>query len=169
MTEGYLWKGIFDFLLGKRERAFENLLKAEDFADRVRAAIINLTRGWMYYDLGQFDLSQEFNQKTWNVLLLFFPDPWPKKRHHKRRLIQPEFISVIARCMAKDGILHLATDWQPYADHMLEVLDSSEDFINLSPSGDYCERPEWRPRTKYEQRGERLGHEVRDLLYQRRS
>ena len=73
-AEGYLWKGIFDFLLGKRERAFENLLKAEDFADRIRAAIINLTRGWMYYDLGQFDLSQEFNQKTWDVLLLFFPD-----------------------------------------------------------------------------------------------
>jgi tRNA (guanine-N7-)-methyltransferase len=98
---------------------------------------------------------------------VYFPDPWPKKRHHKRRLIQPGFIAEIARCMATDGILHLATDWQPYADHMLEVLDSSPDFVNLSPTGDYCERPEWRPHTKYEQRGERLGHEVRDLLYQR--
>ena len=98
---------------------------------------------------------------------VYFPDPWPKKRHHKRRLIQPGFITEIARCMATDGILHLATDWQPYADHMLEVLESSPDFVNLSPSGDYCERPEWRPHTKYEQRGERLGHQVRDLLYQR--
>jgi tRNA (guanine-N7-)-methyltransferase len=98
---------------------------------------------------------------------VYFPDPWPKKRHHKRRLIQPGFITEIARCMATDGILHLATDWQPYADHMLEVLGSSPDFVNLSPTGDYCERPEWRPHTKYEQRGERLGHEVRDLLYQR--
>jgi len=98
---------------------------------------------------------------------IYFPDPWPKKRHHKRRLIQPDFIGEIARCMAPDGILHLATDWQPYADHMLEVLDSTPDFVNLSPTGDYCERPGWRPYTKYEQRGERLGHEVRDLLYQK--
>jgi len=98
---------------------------------------------------------------------IYFPDPWPKKRHHKRRLIQPEFISEIARCMAPGGILHMATDWQPYADHMVEVLQFSPDFVNLSPTGDYCERPAWRPHTKYEQRGERLGHEVRDLLYQR--
>jgi len=98
---------------------------------------------------------------------IYFPDPWPKKRHHKRRLIQSDFIGEIARCMAADGILHLATDWQPYADHMLEVLGSSADFVNLSPTGDYCERPDWRPHTKYEQRGERLGHKVRDLLYQR--
>lgn len=98
---------------------------------------------------------------------IYFPDPWPKKRHHKRRLIQPDFISEISRCMAADGILHLATDWQPYADHMLEVMQASKDFTNLSPKGDYCERPTWRPHTKYEQRGERLGHEVRDLLYQK--
>lgn len=114
-------------------------------------------------------LQQRIEAGSLSGVRIYFPDPWPKKRHHKRRLIQPEFISVIARCMAADGILHLATDWQPYADHMLEVLDSSADFVNLSPSGDYCERPKWRPHTKYEQRGERLGHEVRDLLYQRRS
>ncbi len=65
------------------------------------------------------------------------------------------------------SILHLATDWQPLADHFLEVMPGSTDFDNLSDSGDYCERPEWRPYTKYEKRGERLGHEVRDLLYQR--
>lgn len=98
---------------------------------------------------------------------IYFSDPWPKKRHHKRRLIQPEFVSQMAHCMERGAILHLATDWQPYAEHMLEVLQSSPDFVNLSPTGDYCDRPDWRPRTKYEQRGERLGHEVRDLLYQK--
>ncbi len=98
---------------------------------------------------------------------IYFADPWPKKRHHKRRLIQPEFVGELARCLAIDGVLHLATDWQPYADHVLKVMQASREFTNLSPSGDYVERPDWRPRTKYEARGERLGHEVRDLLYQR--
>ena len=98
---------------------------------------------------------------------IYFPDPWPKKRHHKRRLIQAEFTGQIAACMAGGAVLHLATDWQPYAEHMLEVLQSSPDFKNLSPAGDYCERPAWRPHTKYEQRGERLGHEVRDILYKK--
>jgi len=98
---------------------------------------------------------------------IYFADPWPKKRHHKRRLIQPAFVDQLARCIKKDGILHMATDWQPYADHILEVMQSRTDFVNLSETGDYCERPEWRPYTKYEERGESLGHEVRDLLYQR--
>ena len=98
---------------------------------------------------------------------IYFADPWPKKRHHKRRIIQTEFVAELARCLAKDGILHLATDWQPFADHVLEIMQTSKEFTNLSPEGDYCERPEWRPHTKYEARGERLGHEVRDLLYQR--
>jgi len=98
---------------------------------------------------------------------IYFADPWPKKRHHKRRLIQPEFVDTLARCIATGGIFHMATDWQPYADHVLEVMQPRSDFINLSATGDYCERPEWRPYTKYEERGERLGHVVRDLLYQR--
>ncbi len=98
---------------------------------------------------------------------IYFADPWPKKRHHKRRLIQPEFVDQLARCMRSGGILHMATDWQPYAEHILEVMQSRSDFINLSPSGDYCETPGWRPHTKYEKRGERLGHVVRDFLYQR--
>jgi tRNA (guanine-N7-)-methyltransferase len=98
---------------------------------------------------------------------IYFADPWPKKRHHKRRLIQPEFVDHLARCLSEGGILHMATDWQPYAEHILEVMQPRSDFKNLSPTGDYCETPGWRPRTKYEKRGERLGHEVRDLLYQR--
>jgi len=98
---------------------------------------------------------------------IYFADPWPKKRHHKRRIIQPEFVAELARVIASGGILHMATDWTPYAEHMLEVMQSNPDFVNLSRDGDYCERPDWRPYTKYEDRGERLGHEVRDLLFQR--
>ena len=98
---------------------------------------------------------------------IYFSDPWPKKRHHKRRIIQAGFVGLLARCMTKGGILHLATDWQPYAEHMLDVMQTNSDFVNLSAGGDYCDRPDWRPYTKYEQRGQRLGHAVRDLLYQR--
>jgi tRNA (guanine-N7-)-methyltransferase len=112
-------------------------------------------------------LQQRISVDSLAGVRIYFADPWPKKRHHKRRIVQPEFVSHLARCMAKDAILHLATDWQPYADHMLEVMQTSANFVNLSPTGDYCERPDWRPYTKYEARGERLGHEVRDLLYQR--
>jgi len=96
---------------------------------------------------------------------IFFPDPWPKKRHHKRRLIQPEFVELLASRMKVGAILHLATDWAPYAEHMLEVMRAATCFENLSVAGDTCQRPAWRPRTKYEQRGERLGHPVSDLLF----
>ncbi|MCW8924907.1 MAG: tRNA (guanosine(46)-N7)-methyltransferase TrmB [Xanthomonadales bacterium] len=99
---------------------------------------------------------------------IYFPDPWPKKRHHKRRIIQPDFVAELARCMASGGLLHLATDWQNYAEHMLEVMAGSPDFVNLSGNADYVERPRWRPHTKYEKRGERLGHVVRDMLYRRK-
>ena len=71
---------------------------------------------------------------------IYFADPWPKKRHHKRRIIQAEFVNQLARCMSKDSILHLATDWQPYADHVLEVMQSSPDFINLSPNAYISQR-----------------------------
>jgi len=98
---------------------------------------------------------------------IFFPDPWPKKRHHKRRLIQPQFLTLLASRMKHGAILHLATDWTPYAEHMLDVLGQSPHFENLSESGGGCARPEWRPRTKYEMRGERLGHGVIDLLLRR--
>jgi len=98
---------------------------------------------------------------------IYFPDPWPKKRHHKRRLIQPSLIELLASRMSPGALLHLATDWEPYAEHMLQVMRSSQGFVNLSPSGNYCDKPEWRPQTKYEKRGERLGHQVRDLLFKR--
>jgi tRNA (guanine-N7-)-methyltransferase len=99
---------------------------------------------------------------------VYFPDPWPKKRHHKRRIVQPAFIDLLASRMQSGAILHLATDWMPYAEHMLEVMRASRAFENLAPGGGHCARPSWRPRTKYERRGERLGHPVSDLVFRRR-
>ena len=98
---------------------------------------------------------------------IWFPDPWPKKRHHKRRIIQPDFVALLAARLTPGGLLHLSTDWQPYADHMLEVLSAEPRLRNCSPTGGFCARPEWRPETKYERRGQRLGHETRDLLFER--
>jgi tRNA (guanine-N7-)-methyltransferase len=98
---------------------------------------------------------------------IYFPDPWPKKRHHKRRLVQPEFVDTLAGSLAPGGVLHIATDWAPYAEYMTEVLSTRPSFRNLAASGDYSARPDWRPQTRYERRGVRLGHRVYDLLYER--
>jgi tRNA (guanine-N7-)-methyltransferase len=100
---------------------------------------------------------------------IYFPDPWPKKRHHKRRLIQPQFLRLLASRMRPQGILHLATDWVPYAEHMLEATAGVDEFVNLSLLDGFCDKPAWRPETKYERRGERLGHQVRDLLLERKA
>lgn len=98
---------------------------------------------------------------------IYFPDPWPKKRHHKRRIIQPPFVELLAQKMHAGSILHMATDWEPYAEHMLEVMHNRADFESLSPDGGFCLKPGWRPATKYEKRGERLGHCVFDLVFRR--
>jgi tRNA (guanine-N7-)-methyltransferase len=99
---------------------------------------------------------------------LYFPDPWPKQRHHKRRIVQPGFVSLLAKKLAPGSVLHMATDWAPYAEHMLSVLASSDEFENLSTSGEYCPRPNWRAGTRYESRGRKLGHQVHDLIFRRR-
>lgn len=101
-------------------------------------------------------------------LHLYFPDPWHKKKHNKRRIIQADFISLAVERMAPDGIIHLATDWAPYAEHMLEVMEQAVGLENCAGSGQYSPRPDYRPDTKFERRGERLGHGVWDLLYRRR-
>ena len=97
---------------------------------------------------------------------LFFPDPWPKKRHHKRRLVKPEFAALAARKLAPGGLLHAATDWPDYAEQILAVL-SAEPLLENTAAG-YAPRPERRPRTKFELRGERLGHPVHDFVFRRR-
>jgi tRNA (guanine-N7-)-methyltransferase len=99
---------------------------------------------------------------------LWFPDPWHKKRHHKRRLLQPAFVAALVARLAPGGYLHCATDWQPYAEQMLEVLDGEPALVNTAPAG-YAPRPGWRPLTKFEQRGLKLGHGVRDLVFTRRA
>jgi tRNA (guanine-N7-)-methyltransferase len=98
---------------------------------------------------------------------IWFPDPWPKKRHHKRRLIQPEFVALLASRTAPAGLLHLATDWQEYAEHMLAVLGAAPDWRNAVGPGAYAEKPDWRIETHFERRGLNLGHGVWDLLYRK--
>jgi tRNA (guanine-N7-)-methyltransferase len=97
---------------------------------------------------------------------VFFPDPWPKKKHHKRRLIQPAFVALVASRLAPGGTLHCATDWQPYAEQMLAVLAAEPSLTN--PSDAYAPRPAYRPLTKFEQRGLNLGHGVWDLVFSKR-
>ena len=98
---------------------------------------------------------------------IYFPDPWPKKRHHKRRLIQPEFVKLLASRVTSGGLLHLATDWAEYAEHMLEVLDASDQWHNKAGPGAYSPSPDWRINTHFEKRGVRLGHGVWDLIHEK--
>jgi len=100
-------------------------------------------------------------------LYLFFPDPWHKKKHHKRRIVQRSFLELLHNKLAADGFFHAATDWEPYAEHMLEVLNESADLFSNTATNDFVERPEERPLTKFEQRGIRLGHGVWDLIFKR--
>lgn len=100
-------------------------------------------------------------------LQLFFPDPWHKKRHHKRRIVQTEFVELIRTKLAIGGHLHMATDWEPYAQHMAEVVNNNSAYTNTAAEGDYVPRPDYRPITKFETRGQKLGHGVWDLIYER--
>jgi tRNA (guanine-N7-)-methyltransferase len=97
---------------------------------------------------------------------VFFPDPWPKKRHHKRRLLQPEFVTALSKRLEPHGYLHVATDWQEYAEHILEVLSAEASLENTAER--YAPRPPYRPQTKFETRGLKLGHGVWDIIFRRR-
>lgn len=98
---------------------------------------------------------------------LYFPDPWPKKKHHKRRIVQPDWVRLIHAKLAPGGVLHMATDWRDYADHMMAVMNQAEGFVNHAGGGRFSPRPAWRPETKFERRGEKLGHGVWDLLFEK--
>jgi tRNA (guanine-N7-)-methyltransferase len=100
---------------------------------------------------------------------IFFPDPWPKKRHHKRRLIQRPFIHLIATKLKPHCNIHLATDWENYAEHMSQVMSGCEEFANTADNGRFVARPASRPLTKFESRGQRLGHGVWDLVFQKKT
>jgi tRNA (guanine-N7-)-methyltransferase len=117
----------------------------------------------------QFDgvevLKDCFNENTIDAIHIYFPDPWHKKRHHKRRLIQAKFIDSIIPKLKNKGRIHVATDWQEYALHIQEVFAEYSQFINIEKENAFTQRPEWRPITKFERRGINLGHESYDLVY----
>ncbi len=113
-------------------------------------------------------LEQEIPVASLAGVRVYFPDPWPKKRHHKRRLIQPPFVALLAARVAPGGLLHLATDWAAYAEYMRDVLESASEWRNHVAPGAFSPRPAWRIKTRFEQRGIRLGHGVWDLVYERR-
>lgn len=114
-------------------------------------------------------LAQGIGPGALDRVQLFFPDPWPKTRHHKRRILSPQFVSLLGRVIRPGGTFHAATDWEPYAEQMLAALESpGSQFVNTAGPGRFAERPAERPLTRFERRGERLGHRVRDLVFRRR-
>jgi tRNA (guanine-N7-)-methyltransferase len=117
----------------------------------------------------QFDgvevLKDCFSENSIDGIHVYFPDPWHKKRHHKRRLIQPEFIKSIIPKLKNQGRFHIATDWQQYAIHIQEVFAEFPQFNNIEDNNAFTSRPEWRPITKFERRGINLGHLSYDLVY----
>ena len=113
-------------------------------------------------------LEECFPPQSIDRLQLYFPDPWHKKKHNKRRIVQPQFVQLVREKLRPGGLLHMATDWQHYAEQMLEPLDEAEGFETIAGIGQYSPRPDYRPMTKFEKRGERLGHGVWDLIYKKR-
>ena len=111
-------------------------------------------------------LSRQLPDASLAAVLLYFPDPWPKKRHHKRRIVQPAFVAQVARKLEPGGRFRLATDWQHYAEQMLEVVGNSA-LLENEFDGGYAPRPDSRPLTRFETRGQRLGHEVWDLSFRK--
>jgi len=112
-------------------------------------------------------LERQIASQWLQEILIFFPDPWPKKRHHKRRLLQPAFVQQLAERLVPGGVLRIATDWQPYALEMLTTLGAVARFQNLAAGGAFVARPAERQPTRFERRGARLGHEVFDLAFGR--
>ncbi|HSS46217.1 MAG TPA: tRNA (guanosine(46)-N7)-methyltransferase TrmB [Burkholderiales bacterium] len=135
-----------------------NLLKQIDAAELSNVRIIQ-------HDAMEV-LQQMLAPDSFSGVHIFFPDPWPKKRHYKRRLIQPDFVSLLCQRMKTGAYLHVATDWQDYAEHILAVLDAELGLANTAEN--YASRPAYRPLTKFELRGLKLGHRVWDLVFKRK-
>lgn len=113
------------------------------------------------------EVLEDLPEQSMARVYLLFPDPWSKKRHHKRRLVQPEFVGKMRRILKPGGIFHVATDWDDYAWHIQAVMEASDGFVNCAGFGKFYPRPADRPSTRYEQRGLQRGREARDLLYTR--
>ncbi|MEH6548642.1 MAG: tRNA (guanosine(46)-N7)-methyltransferase TrmB [Pseudomonadales bacterium] len=110
-------------------------------------------------------LNQCIADNSLHRVQLYFPDPWHKKKHNKRRIVQPEFVELVRRKLQPGGLFHMATDWENYAEQMLGVMSAAPGYKNQADG--FAERPEWRPVTKFQNRGEKLGHGVWDLLFER--
>lgn len=113
-------------------------------------------------------LEQKIPDNSLSGIHLFFPDPWQKRRHHKRRIVRPSFMTLLNKKLKSTGYFHTATDWEHYAKDMLKILSSATGLINTSKDKGYCQRPEYRPLTKFENRGLRLGHGVWDLIFEKK-
>lgn len=131
------------------------------------AGELGLTNLRVYQHDGVEVMSDSIGNESLDCVQLFFPDPWHKKRHHKRRIVQADFVESIRRHLKIGGVFHMATDWENYAEHMLEIMSNAPGFENTSTTQDYIPRPDSRPLTKFEQRGHRLGHGVWDLMFKR--
>ena len=131
------------------------------------ARIADITNLRSYCDDAVEVLKQCIPDGSLSRVQIYFPDPWHKKRHHKRRLVQPAFIESIRPKLAIGGVIHMATDWENYGEQMLEVMSAAEGFKNQAGDNQYAPRPDYRPLTKFEKRGHRLGHGVWDLLFER--
>lgn len=108
-----------------------------------------------------------FNENTIDRIQLFFPDPWHKKKHNKRRIVTHNFVQLVRSRLNLDGVFHMSTDWKAYAEQMLEIMEQSDGFSNCAGAGKFSVKPNYRPLTKFEIRGERLGHDVWDLVFKR--
>ena len=147
-----------------------NFLGAEVHAPGVGHALLaieksSLTNARVFHGDAVTLLEKHISDGSLQQINIWFPDPWHKARHNKRRLIQAGFVDLLVKKLTPGGLLHLATDWEPYAQHMLSVLSESTLLRNTAVTGAFSEKPNWRPNTHFERRGERLGHGVWDLLF----
>ena len=119
----------------------------------------------IFHDDVMLVLEQSIPDNSLDGVQLFFPDPWPKTKHHKRRIVNDVFVDKLAKKLKPGGYLHMATDWEDYAIYMMKVMSSRKDFVNQAGEAVYSPRPDYRPQTKFESRGQKLGHGVWDLIF----
>lgn len=155
-----------------RENPHVNILGVEVHTAGVGHALLGIEKHQLSnVRLVQHDamevLEQMLSPASIDRILLLFPDPWHKKRHHKRRIVQKDFTNAVATGLVRGGLLHCATDWEEYAHWMLDLIGADPRFMNISGNTAASERPSWRPVTRFEKRGERLGHSVTDLIFTR--
>jgi tRNA (guanine-N7-)-methyltransferase len=129
---------------------------------------LNLSNIRIYHHDAIEILEQKIPDQSLDGVHLFFPDPWQKRRHHKRRIVRPGFLALLNKKLVTGGYFHAATDWGEYAKYMLEIFTAEPSFINTSPNNGYCARPDYRPLTKFENRGLKMGHGVWDLIFRKK-